>query len=209
MPSPLQILVLLFAALAVLCVAAAIVAARRRRWVGAAGGGLVALLALALAALAAAVSLGIRGYRALTREELAATVRVVPTGPRAFTARFRFPDGRRATYRLAGDQIYVDARILKWKYAADLIGMHTAYELDRVGGRYRALEDERNGKRTIYPLGRDRAVDLFDLRRRLPFLAPLVDARYGSATFVPADRPATWEIRVSTTGLLARPAPGD
>lgn len=208
MPSPLQILIVLFALLAVLCTAGAVVAARRRRWLGASVGGLVALLALALAALSGAISVGIRGYRALTHEELAATVRVVPTGPRAFTARFRFPDGRRATYDLAGDQIYVDARILKWKYAANLIGMHTAYELGRVGGRYRALEDERNGKRTIYSLGRERAVDLFELRRRLPFLSPLVDARYGSATFVPADQPATWEIRVSTTGLLARPVSG-
>ena len=40
-------------------------------------------------------------------------------------------------------------------------------------------------------------------RRRL--LGPLVDAEYGSATFVAATRPATFEVRVSTTGLLARP----
>jgi len=36
-------------------------------------------------------------------------------------------------------------------------------------------------------------------------LAPLVDAEYGSATFVAAGRPAQFEVRVSTTGLLIRP----
>src|SRR5439155_22358832 len=38
-------------------------------------------------------------------------------------------------------------------------------------------------------------------------LGPLVDAEYGSATFVPAGAgPATYELRVSTTGLLMRRA---
>jgi hypothetical protein len=204
--TPIHVLTVLFLVLAVASLAAAVLAFRRRSLFGATGGTLVALLALALAALSAVISIGIRGYRALTHEELAATVRVVPTAPHAFTARFRFPDGDTASFHLAGDQIYVDARILKWKALANLIGLQTAYELDRVAGRYRSIEDERTMRRTVYSLARDRPIDLFSLRRRLPFLAPIVDARYGSGTFVPADRPATWEIRVSTTGLLARSA---
>jgi hypothetical protein len=51
---------------------------------------------------------------------------------------------------------------------------------------------------------------LFGLRRRYEFLAPLLDAEYGSATFIPVTRPAELELRVSTTGLLireAKPAP--
>ena len=35
-------------------------------------------------------------------------------------------------------------------------------------------------------------------------LAPLVDAQYGSASFVPVTRPTELEVRVSTTGLLIR-----
>jgi hypothetical protein len=31
-----------------------------------------------------------------------------------------------------------------------------------------------------------------------------MDAQYGSATFVPADRPVELELRVSTSGLLMR-----
>ena len=49
-------------------------------------------------------------------------------------------------------------------------------------------------------------MDLFGLRRRYAFLAPLLDAEYGSGTFVPVTRPAAFEVRVSTTGLLIREA---
>jgi hypothetical protein len=35
----------------------------------------------------------------------------------------------------------------------------------------------------------------------------VVDAEYGSATFIAADRPALFEVRVSTTGLLIREVP--
>ena len=47
-------------------------------------------------------------------------------------------------------------------------------------------------------------MDLYGLRRRYEFLSPLLDAEYGSATFVPVTRPAEFELRVSTTGLLIR-----
>src|SRR5437016_6303828 len=107
--------------------ATALPAVRVRHWLGGAVRGLVALLLLALAALAATVTVGLQGYRALTFEEVAATVRTEPV---------------------------------------DLCSM---------------------------------------ARRRL--LGPLVDAEYGSATFVAATRPAIFEVRVSTTGLLARPVP--
>lgn len=165
---------------------------------------LLGLLLLALGALSGTIAVGIQGYRALTREDLAARIVVKPAGPQRFTATFRFPDGREATYELAGDEIYVDAHILKWHPYANWAGLHTAYELDRVTGRYHAIGDERAAQRTVHALHRDRPVDLFALRRRYTFLAPLLDAEYGSATFVAVTRPAELELRVSTTGLLMR-----
>lgn len=162
------------------------------------------LLLLALGAFSGAIVLGIQGYRALTHEEIAARILVKPVGAQRFSARFRYLDGRETTYELAGDEIYVDAHILKWKPIANLIGLHTAYELDRVAGRYHAINEERAGTRTVHSLGRDRPVDLYGLRRRYEFLAPLLDAEYGSATFVPVTRPAEFELSVSTTGLLIR-----
>lgn len=163
-----------------------------------------AAVLLALGAVLGTVAIGTAGYAALTQETTAATVRVQPTGPQRFSAVLRFPDGRMATYPLAGDELYIDAHILKWKPVANLVGLHTAYELDRIAGRYRAINDEKSQQRTVHALGLDKPVDLFDLRQRHAFLAPLLDAEYGSATFVPVNRPAEFEVRVSTSGLLIR-----
>jgi hypothetical protein len=162
------------------------------------------LLLLTLGALAGTVGIGLIGYRALTREEIAARVLVKPTGRQQFTATFEIPDRPAMTFDLAGDEIYVDAHILKWTPLANMLGLHTSYELDRVEGRYIDIEQERSAGRTIYPLAEARPVDLFGLRRRHEFLAPVLDAEYGSGTFVPVTRPASFEVRVSTTGLLIR-----
>jgi hypothetical protein len=167
---------------------------------------LLGLLLISLGLLEGAITVGIQGYRSLAREELAARVAVRPYGSQQFAATFRFPDGRMATYAISGDEIYVDARILKWHALANLLGLNTAYELDRVGGRFRAIEQERSGSRTLYVLGQEKPLDLFDLRKRYTFLAPFLDAEYGSAAFVPVNEPTELELRVSTTGLLIRPA---
>ncbi len=204
--TPLFLAAMALAALGALLLLAGVVSFLRLRLLNFAFRTLVGLFLLALAALAGTIAIGIQGYRALTREDVAAQIVVNPTGPQRFTAMFRFPDGREAKYELAGDEIYVDAHILKWNPYANLIGLHTAYELDRVAGRYHSVKEERDAVRTVHPLGRDRPVDLYALRRRYTFLAPLLDAEYGSATFIPVTRPAEIELRISTTGLLLREA---
>ena len=165
---------------------------------------LVGLLLIAVGGLVGAIGLGMRGYRALTREDVAAHISVRPVGPQRFSATVRVPDRPEMTYELSGDAIYVDAHILKWKPIVNVLGLHTAYELDRVAGRFSDVAQERSSDRTVYSLAPDRPVDLFRLRRRYAFLAPLLDAEYGSGTFVPVTRPADFEVRISTTGLLIR-----
>src|SRR5205807_6136639 len=69
----------------------AVRAARERHWLGGTIRGLVALLLLALAALAATLTVGLHGYRALSFEEVAATVRTEPGRPHASGARTTCP----------------------------------------------------------------------------------------------------------------------
>ncbi|MGH6623250.1 MAG: phage holin family protein [Burkholderiaceae bacterium] len=165
---------------------------------------LLGLLVLAIGAVAAVVGFGMKGYHALTHEEIAATIQVRPIGPQRFIATVRFPDGRETKHELTGDEIYIDAHILKWQPIANMFGLHTVYELDRIGGRYQSLADERALSRTVHGLSTSKLVDLFGLRRRYILLAPLLDAQYGSASFVPVTKPAEFEVRVSPTGLLIR-----
>jgi hypothetical protein len=196
-----------FAALAVLFLALAVRTARARRWVGAAGTTTTGALFGSLAALAATLGVSTQGYRALTSEELAVTVTTVPTGPHAFQAYVEFPNGRDTTLAVRGDQVLVDARILKWRYIGNVLGLHTQYELDRLSGRYVNIEDERRLERTVHSLQSKKPVDLYDLVQRYTFLSFLVDAEYGSATYIDVRQPARFDVMVSTTGLLVREVP--
>src|SRR5438445_632211 len=72
---------------------------------------LVGFVLLTVSGITGVVAVGIQGYRALTREEVAAHVWVRPTAPQRFAATMRDPDGREQTFDLAGDEIYIDAHI--------------------------------------------------------------------------------------------------
>lgn len=204
--SPLFLVGLAFGLVGLLQMAAGFVVLFQRQPVGFAVRLVIGVAVAAIGLSAALVGVGMRGYQALTQEEVAARISVRPSAPQRFDAVVRFPDGRTTGYVVAGDELYVDGHILKWKPVANLVGLHTAYELDRIAGRYRSVEQERSGLRTVYPLREGRAVELFDLRSRYAWLAPLFDAEYGSASFVPVNRQMELEVRVSTTGLLIREA---
>lgn len=205
MPEPMVLVAAALALLSVVLLVTALVAVRKQRWIGTGMALVLAVFFLAVAALAATISLATRGYQALTRETVAATVMTRPTGPDRFVATFTFPDGRRQDYELAGNALYVDAHIVKWHPRFNILGLHTAYQLDRVSGRYDRLEDEQTKPRRMFALSRPTPVDMFQLARSLAFLARLVDTEYGSATFSSARGPAELELRVSTSGLLFRP----
>lgn len=196
-----------FDLLAVALIVAAGSAWRNRRRASALVGFLCAALSLSLGLLAGAIIVGTRGYRALTREVVAATIWTEPLAetPHRFRATVTMADGSLKMFELAGDAVYVDAHVLKWRPVVNLLGLHTVYELDRIAGRYHTLSDEQTRERTVFSLAAEKPFNSFDLARRYWVLRPLVDAQYGSATFVQATTPVTWEVRVSTTGLLVRP----
>lgn len=199
-----ETIAVLFAVLCAFFFIAFIMAFRRKRFFGVAVNITLVILLLAVFGLFGMISMTTHGYHVLTHEELVARVKVDPTGPQKFTARFRFNDGRTVSFELAGDELSVDAHILKWKPIANFFGLHTSYKLDRVSGRYITLEDERDKLRTVFSVSQRETVDIFDLREKYPILKLLVDTEYGSATFIMANKPEELELRVSTTGLLIR-----
>ncbi|HEU0186757.1 MAG TPA: hypothetical protein VFR06_02565 [Gallionellaceae bacterium] len=202
--SPFLIAALIFGIVGIILVVTGTVALFRAQILSFSVQALLSLLLIACGVISGMIAFGIQGYQALTREEVAARISVAPIAPQRFVAVFQFPDGRKARYTIAGDEIYVDARILKWQPIANIFGLHTSYELDRLGGRYRDINQELHAERTLYALGQPKQVDLFSLRERHTFLAPLLDAKYGSATYIPVTQAAELELRVSTTGLLMR-----
>lgn len=206
MASPLALAGLVLSLLGALFLLAALVALKRRRPFRFVTRTILGLVLLLLGVISGAIGVGMQGYRALTREDLAARIVVQPIGPQMFSATVHIP-GRADSvyYELAGDALYVDAHILKWRPWANVLGLHTAYELDRIAGRYDDIEQERSARRTVHTLAPERLVNLFALRTRFAALAPLLDAEYGSGTFVRVTEPGEFHVLVSTTGLLIRP----
>ena len=197
-----------FALVAVALLWAAGSAWRNRSRLGASVGFLAAALLLTASMLLGAITVGIQGYRAFTQEAVAATIKTEPIGPHHFRATVTLADNSLHMFDLMGDAVYIDAHVLKWRPIGTLLGLETVYELDRIAGRYQAIADEQTQERTVFSLAASKPFDAFDLARRYWILRPFVDAEYGSATFIGATQPGggSYEVRVSTTGLLVRPS---
>jgi hypothetical protein len=195
---------MLIIAFAVLFVLAGAWILLKQKWFMAWLKGMSGLLLIAFAVYISLFAFNLMSYHAMTSETPVATVSFRKVGSQEFAATVSEPDGHSTNFSLHGDLWQLDARIIKWKGIFELLGFKPGYRLDRIEGRYLTLADERSKPHSafsIYPesIGFDiwkSAHDGFSL---------LVDARYGSATYLPMADGATYEVSLSNTGLLGRP----
>ncbi len=109
-------------------------------------------------------------------------------------------------YRLKGDLWQLDARLITWNGPfATFIGATPGYRLDRISGRYLSLDQEVEAERTVYAIVE--SLSPFDVFQWLQSerLVPWVDAKYGSATYLPLKDGAEFAISVGLDGLVSRP----
>lgn len=176
----------------------------RPRWFFSWLKGTFALFLIGAGAYVALLALDLRHYESLDSMQTIATVGVSKTGPQAWRVRLEREEQPPLEVVIRGDQWQVDARIIRMAGPLTWLGVRPAYRLDRLSGRYVSLEQERSGQRTVYPLGEDSWFDswLLDQTYGLPF----VEAVYGNATFMPLKDGAIFDVRLSSTGLVALPA---
>jgi hypothetical protein len=178
---------------------------RRRRLGSCALHGLSSLVFFLAAACAALLGFDLMSYQRLTREQPALEAQFTRVGDQQFDAVLTYPSGETQRFALRGDDWQVDARVLKWHGAANVLGFDTAYRLERIGGRYADIDRERDAPRTVYALNPPPHVDVWTLIKRYHRYLPWVDTLYGSAAFMPMADGARYEIKVSQSGLIARP----
>lgn len=185
---------------------------------GAAGG--TGLLATALAA--ALLGQNIQTYDRLTDERPVATVSVHQLAPQYFEVTVATPSspdtpGAAAVYPVHGDEWRMEAQVLKWKPWANVIGLDSQYRLDRLSGRYQDINQERTGARSVHALsGGDGAagylsavpwsLSIWDTARKYRRYVNAVDTLYGSAAYMPMADGAAYEVWITQSGLIARPA---
>ena len=159
----------------------------------------------ALATAAVLLLVSYLGYDRLTAEQLVGSIQFEQTGPDEYTAHLMLEGRLDKLLPLRGNEWQLDARIITWQPPATILGLEPVYQLERLSGRYTAIERERSEPRTVYALADERPLDLWSLARRFPRLAPGVDAYYGTATYLPMADGARYRITLSRDALLARP----
>lgn len=148
---------------------------------------------------------GTVGYHALVLEEPVAKIIVSPTAPQKFNARLVFPDGTQQVFALNGDELLVDAYVLKWKSWANLLGLHTAYRLERVMGSYKSLKGESDKEHTAFAVKNKSGKGVAQWREDFEMLSFLLDVEHDSASFVSAEQKRVYQLFATTDGLLIRP----
>ncbi|MGI1678256.1 MAG: cation/multidrug efflux pump [Cellvibrionaceae bacterium] len=167
--------------------------------------GMFGLVLITVGIFFAFSALDIYSYEQVVEEQVVATVSFEEIAPQRYKATLVDKKGNETRYELAGDQWQLDARMLKWPNSLSAAGIKPGYRLDRISGRYYSLEEERSSERTVYSLNKSQfGVDIWAIFNGFG-RSSIVDAVYGSATFVPMSDGALYDVRLSNTGLLARP----
>jgi len=182
-----------------------------------------AVLAGALSAVLLAQN--VQTYARLTYERPVATVQLRKLAPQYFEVTVTQPpvtdDGpaRTAVYPVNGDDWRIEAQVLKWKPWANVLGLDSQYRLDRLSGRYQDIEQERTGARSVHALSGGDPIKGEILGVTLPWnltvwhgaqryrrYVDAVDTLYGGATYMPMADGARYEVWITQSGLIARPA---
>lgn len=188
-----------------LAVIAGLVFFRRPRWLLGWIKGMVVLALLLVGGYAVLVAVSLTQYQSLADMQSIATVGVTRMGPQSWRVRLETTGSSPVTALISGDQWQLDARIIRFSGPLRWLGVAPGYQLERLSGRYIALEQERNSARTVTSLTSNQSwPDIWQLDHQ--FNLPFVEGVYGNATFMPMADGAIFDVRLSGSGLVAVPA---
>lgn len=150
-----------------------------------------------------AVAMELRHYQALSHMETIGSLGIDAVGDQTWRVRLVQPGQSAQSWTINGDEWQLDARIIRFEGPFGWLGVKPGYRLERISGRYLSLDQERNGNRTVEAVGDESWPDLWQLDQtwNLPFMEGL----YGSATYMPLKDGALYDIRLSSSGLVAVP----
>lgn len=100
-----------------------------------------------------------------------------------------------------GDQWRLDAEFKKFKYFANLLNINNKYQLSRLEGRYKTVEDQNTKENLAYDLTKFvnqsflKQVNLEDI---------LIDTEYGASVYKDINENAIYKVYKTNTGLITR-----
>jgi hypothetical protein len=162
------------------------------------------LLAMLFALLLAA---NLHTYYRLSNESPIAELQFVRIDDGRYEAIISYGDFCTANrYTLYGDQWRLDARFLKWRPWANLLGFDSLYRIERLSGRYREIDSENIRRHEAHTLRPQDGLDLVAVLAKYTGWFSPVDTLYGSSVYEDMDPRYVYTVFRSQSGLLVRKA---
>jgi hypothetical protein len=163
------------------------------------------VVALAAVIIALLLASNLYTFYRLSDETPIAELRFQPTGEREYQATLSYGDFCTSQqYTLHGDQWRLDARFLKWRPWANLLGFDSLYRIERLGGRYHDIHRENTEPQLAYELHPGDGIDLVAVMANYTGGFSPVDTLYGSSVYGEMDAAYVYRVYRSQSGLLVR-----
>lgn len=167
--------------------------------------GTFGLALLALGAVVALVAWDVTRYRPLPQGTPLARLVFEAEGQQRYQVRLEH-NGQSRFVTLEGDLWQLDLRVLQWKGLASLIGLESGFRLQRLSGRYLAVEQQEQARHVRVELEQSRlGLDFWDWLQRCRCGSLLVEAQHRRVSFLPIADGAEYAIEMTPTGPLAQP----
>lgn len=167
--------------------------------------GTCGLAFLALAGVIGLAAYDLYSYSPLPQGKPLATLSFKAEGAQRYRVSL-LEGGRERTLTLEGDLWQLDGRLIRWKGLADLIGLEAGYRLERLSGRFLAIEQQALAQYGRVQLAESPyGVDLWRWLRLSQRDLLLFDPQALRVTYLPIAADAVYSISLTPTGLLAEP----
>lgn len=167
--------------------------------------GTLGLAFLGLAALVGVVAYDLLSYGALPEGKPLLTLSFAADGPQRYRVSL-LEGGEERAVTLEGDLWQLDARLLRWKGLAALIGLQPGYRLEKLSGRFLAIEQQESARYAQVSLAQSPyGIDLWRWLRLGQHDLFLFDPQAARVTYLPIADGAMFSVSLSPTGLLAQP----
>ncbi len=146
-------------------------------------------------------------YSRFNSEQPIARLEFEPLGDAWYLASVtRFPECSLQNYRIHGDQWQLDAEFLKWKGIAVLLGAESRVALDRLSGRFSAIDAAQRTKPSVHDL-KPETWFAFGVSLAEGADSFLVDTRFGASAYMTIDPAKSYWVYKTEDALIARSHP--
>ncbi|WP_332821047.1 hypothetical protein [Pseudomonas sp.] len=166
--------------------------------------GTCGLAFVALAGFIGLVAYDLYSYAPLPEDKPLLTLSFEADGPRYRVNLLE--SGSERSVLLEGDLWQLDVRFLQWKGLAALIGLEPGYRLEKLSGRFLAIEQQAKAQQAQVELAQSPyGIDLWRWLRLGQHDLFLFDAQARRVSYLPIADQAVYSISLTPTGLLAQP----